>query len=52
MYLQCPECRLTVSVRHFLRGHCPRCRTVMEPRETVRAEPAPVPVVAPKARMA
>ena len=43
MYLQCPECRLTVpATAYYLRGdQCPRCLTAMEPRDRFRAaEPA------------
>jgi ssDNA-binding Zn-finger/Zn-ribbon topoisomerase 1 len=39
-YLQCPECRLTVSASAFsLREHCPRCRRLLEPLTTIRREP-------------
>ena len=47
MYLQCPECRLTVSsAAYYLRGdECPRCLAKMERRATFRggAPPAPLP---------
>jgi hypothetical protein len=49
-YLQCPECRLTVSsAAYYLRGdECPRCLARMEKRATFRsvAKPSqPLPLV-------
>ncbi len=41
-FLQCPECKLTVSATAYyhLRGdQCPRCLTAMEPRERFRSAP-------------
>jgi hypothetical protein len=48
-YLQCPECRLTVPASaYYLRGDiCPRCLTIMEPREHFRAEAPPTPLSPP-----
>jgi len=40
-YLECPECRLTVSAgAYFLRAHCPRCRALLEPQDERRPSPA------------
>ncbi len=43
-FLQCPECRLTVSAAaYYLRGdQCPRCMTTMDKRPTFRSAGAPV----------
>ena len=47
-YLHCPECRLTVSVSaYYYRDQCPRCRTPMEPRDSLR--PSAPPLVPPAA---
>ncbi len=41
-YLQCPECRLTVSAgAYFLRAHCPRCRALLEPQDERFTSAAP-----------
>ena len=54
LYLQCPECRLTVpALAYYLRGdECPRCMTTMVPstpgdrftRDAPAATPAADPV--------
>jgi len=50
VFLQCPECRLTVSASaYYLRDQCPRCRTTMEPRATVRDGPEPAAMPAARA---